>query len=400
MEVFPKKKPHLEPLTSIRFVAAFHVVVYHGAPFLEPSLGEGAGLVKNLIHTGYTGVNLFFLLSGFILAYTYLDPDQPSRVDRRRFWIARFARIYPLYALSLLIVAPRVVGHFLATNDAAGAAAKIGVSGVSALALLQAWIPPLRPIWNFPSWTLSVEAFFYLLFPFVVPWLWRLRPGQALAAGASFWVLGLLPAGIAVATLPAESAWTPATGILPASPLLTFLTGVPLLRLHEFVLGIALARAFVPGTAPESSRLVRLAPTLALISALAIGGLIAFADRIPRLLVHAGLFDPVYGVLVVSLAHSRGWLRRSLSLRPWVILGEVSYGVYVLHIPVMIWLSLATGITGEGGAPGFFALYSALLVALATASYFLFEEPVRLGIRSRFSAGVRALQRSQQPGAG
>lgn len=400
MELFPKKKPHLEPLTSIRFIAAFHVVLYHGAPFIEPTLGEGTRVARNLLHTGYTGVNLFFLLSGFILAYTYLTPGQEPQVDSRRFWIARIARIYPLYAMSLLLVVPQVVAHFLSTNDGATAAVKIGVSGASALALLQAWIPPLRPIWNFPSWTLSVEAFFYLVFPFVVPWIWRMSPRRALAAGMSIWALGLLPALVSMSILPADVAMGVATRDMAGGHLTGLITGAPLLRLHEFVLGIALARAFFPGSERLDDRVARIAiPALVFASASAIVLLIAWANHIPRLLVHAGLFDPVYGVLIVSLAHSRGWLYRCLSLRPWVILGEVSYGVYVLHIPVMIWLTRASGVeAGDGGNLAFFALYSVLLVALAHASYFLFEEPVRIWIRSRFAAGVRSLRSSIQPG--
>ena len=62
MEVFPKKKRHLKPLTSVRFIAAFHVVVYHSTGFIESTFGAALGGIGNLLHTGYTGVNLFFVL--------------------------------------------------------------------------------------------------------------------------------------------------------------------------------------------------------------------------------------------------------------------------------------------------------------------------------------------------
>ena len=79
----PRRKPHLDALTSIRFVAAFHVVLYHNANLITFHLPAALQGIDPLFRTGYMGVNLFFVLSGFILAYTYLTPDERPDVDRR-----------------------------------------------------------------------------------------------------------------------------------------------------------------------------------------------------------------------------------------------------------------------------------------------------------------------------
>jgi peptidoglycan/LPS O-acetylase OafA/YrhL len=89
--------PRLNALTTLRFLAALHVVLFHMR--VTGVLPGGPWWYQNLASVGYIGVNLFFVLSGFILVYTYAN----TTVSPRRFWQARFARIYPAYALSLLL---------------------------------------------------------------------------------------------------------------------------------------------------------------------------------------------------------------------------------------------------------------------------------------------------------
>ncbi len=76
------RRPQLDALTSLRFFAAWHVVLYHGQRYLLPSLA-GHGWLSNLVTTGPNSVGFFFVLSGFILAYTYLGPPEEGRLRRR-----------------------------------------------------------------------------------------------------------------------------------------------------------------------------------------------------------------------------------------------------------------------------------------------------------------------------
>src|SRR5260370_3381114 len=136
----------------------------------------GAVWFQKLSSIGYVGVSFFFVLSGFILVYTYAG--RPMIL--KDFWRARFARIYPAYAFSLLVTAPFFFFAVLTMNIPFFAWAKAHLKFVSVLvvSLLQAWVPPAALSWNAVAWSLSVEAFFYLLFPFLLLFFVRLSPVQ------------------------------------------------------------------------------------------------------------------------------------------------------------------------------------------------------------------------------
>src|SRR5437899_7700201 len=103
-------KNHFKSLTSLRFFAAMHVLAFHN--HLD-ALMDLPGGIRSIIRTGYVSVSLFFVLSGFILAYTYHGDREGVSFDRRSFLAARLARIYPVYLVGLLLAAPFVFwAHF------------------------------------------------------------------------------------------------------------------------------------------------------------------------------------------------------------------------------------------------------------------------------------------------
>ncbi len=182
------RRPRLPAVTGVRFVAASHVVLLHYLPKYQLLLAPW--WVQNIVGAGYVGVDLFFILSGFVLAYTYLRSLDGPRVDARRFWAARFARIYPLYALSLALAAAFWLPAFLAQG---GSKRDALLFPLAAAAMLQAWSPKIATVVNYPAWSLSIEAFFYLSFPLLAPPFARLR-GRALVAAAGLLWLGALAA--------------------------------------------------------------------------------------------------------------------------------------------------------------------------------------------------------------
>ncbi len=107
---------------------------------------------------GFMGVSFFFVLSGFVLVYTYAG--RPLNLPK--FLRARFARIYPAYAFSLIVTAPF---FFEAVKIKAASLALVSTLVVT---LLQAWFPQAALAWNKVAWSLSTEAFFYLVFPFAL----------------------------------------------------------------------------------------------------------------------------------------------------------------------------------------------------------------------------------------
>ncbi len=167
-------RPAIPALTGLRFFLATAVVVYHYGEQLAPRLPAP---VRNLLGSGFLAVDVFFLLSGFVMAYNYLDGDG-LRGSPGNFWRARVARIVPVYWIGAMLFTPLAISQLWR-----GDATAFGAIFVSASLLLQAWAPSLALLWNPPGWSLSVEAFFYAAFPRLGPFLWRTsRPYAAAAA--------------------------------------------------------------------------------------------------------------------------------------------------------------------------------------------------------------------------
>src|SRR5258708_486520 len=177
-------RSRLPALTSLRFFAAFHVVIFH---FQAMQVLIGPAWFRKLSSIGYVGVSFFFVLSGFILVYTYAGRP----LILKSFWRARFARIYPAYAFSLLVMAPFFFFAVLTMNIPffAWARGHLKLASILVLSLLQAWVPPAALTWNAVAWSLSVEAFFYVLFPFLLLVLVRLSQPHLLLIAATAWLI-------------------------------------------------------------------------------------------------------------------------------------------------------------------------------------------------------------------
>jgi peptidoglycan/LPS O-acetylase OafA/YrhL len=391
-------KTHFKPLTSLRFFAAMHVLAFHN--HLDVLTDTPAG-IRNIIRAGYVSVSLFFVLSGFILAHTYLGDRENVALDRRFFWFASLARIYPLYLIGLLLAAPFVLEAHFNSGKPAWSALKILVMGGSCCSLTQSWIPPLAVVWNGPGWSLSAEAFFYLLFPFVSPFIWRLNKRRTLIALAGLWVLSLVPPVLCWFAPIAGFSDCPAT-VAPSPSWVSKLVGFnPLLRLPEFLLGIALGRLFVlqkqesstviSGQEPRTIVSGRLLPWAALAGILS---LLACGSWIPYPFLHNGLLDVLFAVLIYGLARDGASMGRHalqatrfLSLPFFVLLGEASYAIYILHVPLRTWMYRILDSVHPGIHPSLplFAVYTILTLAISVLVFKAIEEPARRMIRRKLT---------------
>src|SRR5271154_1219666 len=106
----------INSLTSIRAFAAIYVVVGHSLNFPLPS-GFAGKAIGSFINLGFTGVDMFFILSGYILSYVYLNGKDTSSFNKIYFWRARFARIYPVYFFAFLLEIPFVIQFILSRAD-------------------------------------------------------------------------------------------------------------------------------------------------------------------------------------------------------------------------------------------------------------------------------------------
>jgi len=345
----------LPALTGVRFIAAFYVVVFHALPWLQQRFALPQ-TVHTFLGNGYLAVSLFFILSGFILTYTY-EGQIEGKSNRIHFWEARFARIYPVYFLSLILA--------LWFEPGLSLRAKIAV-----LAMVQAWnprVPELTGAWNYPAWSLSVEIFFYLFFPFVLPWMSKLSRRWLV------WLIAMLAAGSVLLHTPVQG-----LGISDKNSLLTNYIPLPILRLPEFLLGMAvglkLLRREASGELSGSSARAYLA-VLASIAVLSL-----------PLGAWVSLVTVPFAVLVYELAVGRSLLARLLSTKLMVLLGSASYAVYLLQFPVRSWTRVFFSHVFPGWTNLGTALTPFILVLFSILMFCSWEEPCRKALRSYFAA--------------
>jgi len=353
----------LPALTSLRFFAAAYVVAFHYTPYYFPNV-EG----PSVIALGYSGVTFFFLLSGFILAYNYKDADFREPRLRTLFYRARLARVYPVYLLALAVHVPWFLAWVL--KQPMPLKALMGSGAVLAPLGLHAWVPGAACSLDCPSWSVSIELFFYALFPILLPLVLR-SPARVAVATLAFWV-----AGSALATSfwqvygAGASLIAPESGGMGPMLLAEFVKYFPLLHLPEFVAGLLLFVAWRDNRPPV---------LFLLALAIAFGALIVTgASSVPEPILHNGLTMLTWAPLILACAAMR---RGPLCSRPLVFLGKISFAIYLLHIPVYAALNTLDRLALHGwlGTHPWVGVTVACLASLVAAAvvHLAVEEPAR-----------------------
>jgi peptidoglycan/LPS O-acetylase OafA/YrhL len=382
------ERRELPALTSLRFFAAMYVVVHHLVNVaLLWSQGPDANRSANWYLAwgtqGHVGVTFFFVLSGFILAWCYHHSfatvaDELLPATRRRFWRARFARVWPLHAVMFLAFVPLAL-----------LSAGLGITGLWSTAwrgllnllLLHAWVPfggpdGLADTFNAPSWTLSVEAFFYLLFPLIAVLLVRrLRWGVSqlsLLVVGTWLALGVVGVALADAAL---GEW--------------FMRVFPVTRLADFIVGVALGLIVVQGlqrralagrtdVAATSARWTLIESiSLAAACLSPLVWALAASDVLPATLGTSWFHLPTIAMAIFVISLERGSMsRRVLALRPLVWLGEVSYALYLVHLFIVL-AAFRVGLYDVLGAWATSILLVGVSIAAAGIVHERLEKPVR-----------------------
>jgi peptidoglycan/LPS O-acetylase OafA/YrhL len=319
----------LPALTSPRFVAAFGVFIFHAFQFLP---GPGVPpFTEPLVHLS-AAVSFFFVLSGFILAYNYLDSlRRPTLRGVWNFYVARWARVYPLHVLACLITV--ALNYKLLARGTWGEPVEL-VTGN--LLLVQTYVPtrviPGNSI-NPPAWSLVTECFSYLLLPLLIPGLTtgsRARRAAVLLLAFAPWLLTV--AANLGAPVPAL---TPDPYCFPPVRFADFATGVLLGILWHGRAAGARAPSLARGTAAEFGAIASFAACEC--ACLRVSPQLGWEAAGPRALypVWMGVYLLPFAVMVWVLARGGGPFARLFSLRPLVYLGEISFSFYMLHIPVV-----------------------------------------------------------------
>jgi len=364
-------RPRLDGLTTLRFLAALHVILFHLK--VEGLLSGGPWWYQNFAGIGYVGVNFFFVLSGFILVYTYAGID----LDTRRFWRARFARIYPAYVLSLALTAPFFLSALRHLNLPfyAWSERHLGLAAILTLCLLQSWIPQGALTWNPVCWSLSVEAFFYSLFPFMFRRVRAFSRQMLLFGIAAFSLISL---GISVTYILVH----PDGAAKINSPEVTLLwknvlSFNPILRLPEFIVGMLTGLLFLRGKSNHRCGSICILGGGAVIVLIT-----SLAATIPNPLISAGFLSPAFAAIILGVAQQPQWTR-FLALRPLVLLGEASYSLYLLHSFVMTRAFFAIPYPTHGIRV---TVCVAAAIGASLVSYEFIEEPARRFLQPRKTA--------------
>jgi peptidoglycan/LPS O-acetylase OafA/YrhL len=297
-------------------------------------------------------VSFFFMLSGFVLAWSHQPGDRPVRFYRRR-----VARIYPAYLVAVavgLALAPRIL--FQVDHTPIGTV-------LAVIALVQAWSsdPAVYFAVSSPLWSLSCEAFFYLAFPLFIGRLAvlseRVRVALGVAMVATVWAIPLL-----------------------ARPRGEFGFGFwlvyicPLTRLAEFIIGILIALTIRDG---------RRSPVGLAGAAVLAAAAYVTAGWVPRYLMWAATTVVPFALLIAAAASTdlAGRVPRWLGSRTLLLLGTWSYGFYLLHMYVIglwwepVWYFRAPALLVQVGPP------LVLSIAAAGILHTLIERPMDTALR-------------------
>ena len=359
----PKKVEYLPALTGLRFVLGLWVILHHltGDRMLLDQWNRSLPIAaQSLMRGGYLAVQSFFLLSGFVLMQSYAN-TRWNRQTLTKFAIARVARIYPAYLLSLAIISWFVFEFML--KPGRSISQKLSVLSDYAF-VLQGWRDSLGVGWNTPAWSLSCEFFFYLCFPFLLIWLGRGGlPKVCLALAACLVVPIMLAHG----------------GVPPFWK--------PIHHLADFVAGIAAARLY--SAISNSGRSFRRFGFWLSAAALAAGAAFIIYPRVldGTLMNLNTVLRPINAALLIGLATGGGFIVRLLSTGVAGYLGKVSYSMYILHIPLLWWFSQYTTYRYGSAAPGWIGFtFVAIVIGISIAAYEYVEAPANLWIRD-WSAG-------------
>jgi peptidoglycan/LPS O-acetylase OafA/YrhL len=352
------------------------VVLFHFRPMLQTASPPLYDSLKPILDCGAQGVDLFFILSGFVLTWNYLDrmgSTWSTRATMHFLWL-RLARVWPLYLVTMHLAALWIiftlnVGDFPSPE----AGSLTAISYLRQLLMVQLWFQPFFDFssWDGPAWSISAEWLAYLLFGLLVLMIFRIdRATRA---------RGLLLLAFAV-SLP------PVLLLLGSGgQFYTPWSWLPRIVL-QFTAG-ALACAAVRKLRP-SDRTRRVAGYAALVLlAAVVGGVYLFdAYPLPTVRDDFGLVDVLFMPLVVALAVGTGSLPRLLSTRLMVYGGQVSFGLYMVHELVhtaWLWIMAQYRIVLEPSITAKLVFVGLIAVALALGVllYHFVEEPARIWMR-------------------
>lgn len=355
----------IKPLTSLRFVFALMVFMSHNILFdkgTDPFL-------HHLFYEGFVGVSFFFILSGFILAHVYQQSFKDNKISKRTFYVARFARIYPLHILTMFIWVYMRKGHPL--NE------PYIINFISNIFLVQSFYPTEEIRFNTAAWSLSDEMFFYLLFPLLIAWFTTMKRrfiiGVILACALVF-ILCPVFSGTK------NEEW--------------FLYSFPPVRLLDFVIGILFYNICQTGKIRDFVK--KVSPTLIESAVLVLFLLFYILGYfVPEVYRYSMWYWLPVGCVISVFYFQSGRVSQFLSTDRFVWLGEISFAIYMFHAIVLWYIRRALILLNVSlDKPVVFMLGLALTIVVSGLSLKYFETPANKWIKDKL--GKRLSTKSTQ----
>lgn len=348
----------LDGLTGIRALAALWIVAYHYTTVPFHSLATTNAVP--IVNVGYLAVDLFFILSGFVIWHVY--GAELSRLRPKgfvRFLCLRLARLYPVHLATIGVLAALVwLGPRLGV-PVPGPAYFTRHLLMLHLLLVRAWVGT-RPIgWNYPSWSVSAEWFCYLLFPAIAMLI--ARSGKRGTVGSIVLVLIGIDALCVTAFGSSMNQTVGPPALLRAGP--------------EFLLGCLLRRL-------RGQVLLERWPW----TAISLGALALWVLSLAKGLPAGVLGIPLFAALVLAASTDGTAIAAILGARPLVAAGVASYSLYLVQVPVYTALGGLQPSLARADAIGSAAIVAVYLIALAGATVAMhrcIEAPSRRWLRRR-----------------
>ena len=327
------EQKNLQGITIFRFVAAFYVFIFHlnlRFPIEFPSI------LNKFIGNGAAGMTFFFVLSGFVMAWS-----SKSGI-RANYFKARFLRIYPAYLLMGAISLPLILDIELY---------KIPPSIILFTTGMQSFIPSSFSLWNFGgSWSVSTELFFYMVFPFLYPII-KKHPVASLAL--SYIISSLI---------------VPFAYIIGGDSAFPYYYVSPMHRLPEFAAGVSVGVLYSAGRLKISSGIIKI--SLSIVSIL----LLTFVSTFHNSGYMNCNFSTVLATMILILVMANTRVNNGFLTTPLIYLGKISYSFYLMQIPLLMYVEKNKNSLDMFSSSHMWIILGVINVALAALSFHLVEE--------------------------
>lgn len=364
---------HLPQLTFVRFLAAISIVIFHFARDLYPFNSDA---LKFLVKQANIGVSFFYVLSGFVMIIAY------SNKNEIKFWEYiknRFARILPVYYLAIILMI-----LYLSKFDKPYLISNLLLN----IFTLQAWVPSKALTINFAGWSISVEMFFYCCFPFLFNYIYKFKSSNKFTLFEQLSnynsikflstkhnkkyvllvILGLLywfGTQFLFDSL-SKTSFNKGFGTVSYELLYYF----PLMHLNEFILGNIGGIIFLIYFR-ETKQNNDIAILLFAIFSFVSYGYNTFLNP------HNGLYSISFIVLIIMLSINNGKIYKLFSHKSLVLLGEASYGIYILQVPIFLWSIVMLKNYNYSNPYLLFYLPLLILIIFSIFIFIYFETPMR-----------------------